>query len=170
MTELLIGCGNRREKIIGEGDWTSLVTVDLDPSVKPDVVWDLNRVPLPFDPDTFSEIHCYDVLEHTGSQGDWRFFFRQWDDFWRILKSGGTFNCIVPKAESVWAWGDPGHTRVIHPASLTYLHRPAYSQIGETAMTDYRPYFVSDWDLLASGSTSEHQNGFILKAVKPRRD
>ena len=39
--ELLIGCGSRRDKMIGTGEWSKLVTLDLEPSHHPDVVWDL---------------------------------------------------------------------------------------------------------------------------------
>lgn len=168
MPELLIGSGNRHEKVWGGADWSHLVTLDLDPNLKPDVVWDLNRLPLPFDDNTFDEIHCSDVLEHTGKLGDWRFFFAQFDDFWRILKPGGTFNCAAPRVDSVWAWGDPGHTRVIMQEQLTYLIRTQYSQVGKTAMTDYRPFFVSDWQPLRIEYT-DHHFMFALQAIKPIR-
>lgn len=164
--ELLIGAGRRREKVFG-GAWAELVTLDLDPEAKPDVVWDLDNLPLPFGDETFDEIHCVDVLEHTGRQGDWRFFFAQFDDFYRLLKPGGTFNCLAPRADSVWAWGDPGHVRVITAEQLTYLHRPAYKQVGKTPMTDYRGAFVSDWDV--SGELREHHLAFKLTAIKPAR-
>lgn len=165
--ELLIGCGNRRSKVFG-GDWREPVTLDLDPGVSPDVVWDLNNLPLPFADGSFDEIHCIDVLEHTGALGDWRFFFAQFDDFWRVLKPGGTFNCVAPRTDSVWAWGDPGHVRVITPEQMTYLHRPAYAQVGSTPMTDYRPYFVSDWNV-ARQEFWPHHFAFTLEAVKPAR-
>lgn len=167
--ELLIGSGNRHEKVWGGADWRRLVTLDIDPGVKPDVVHDLNDLPLPFDDGQFDEIHCVDVLEHTGRQGDWRFFFAQWDDFWRVLRPGGTFNCVAPRCDSVWAWGDPGHTRVILEEQLTYLVRPYYAQVGQTPMTDYRGYFVSDWDITRREYTDHHLK-FQLRAVKPARE
>lgn len=166
--ELLIGCGRRRNKVWGGADWRRLVTLDLDPNVGPDVVWDLNRLPLPFEADTFDEIHCVDVLEHTGRQGDWRFFFAQFDDFYRVLKAGGTFNCVAPRRDSPWAWGDPGHTRIIVPEQLTYLDRTAYAQVGRTPMTDYRPYFEGDFTATRA-EKSEHHFVFQITAIKPAR-
>ena len=92
--ELLIGAGaNHRKRLFtkGKGEWTCLVTLDINQDHHPDVVHDLTKLPLPFDDDSFDEIHAYEVLEHTGQQGDWRFFFDQWSDFWRLLKPGGIF-------------------------------------------------------------------------------
>ena len=81
MPELLLGCGFSRVKKLAHPDrpeWDGLVTLDMNPAHKPDVVFDLNDWPLPFDGDTFDEVHAYDVMEHLGQQGDWKFFFRQW--------------------------------------------------------------------------------------------
>ncbi len=166
--ELLIGCGASREKrigVAGEAGWKHLVTLDIDPEKGPDVVHDLNVLPLPLDENRFDEIHAYEVLEHVGKQGDWRFFFAQFDDFWRVLKPNGLFFATVPAADSVWAWGDPGHTRIVSRAALTFLCRKFYNQVGITSMTDYRPYFVGDWDLLSS-ETANGEHRFVLKAIK----
>src|SRR5687767_7500638 len=98
--ELLLGCGNNLVKKVTFAavpqQWVELVTLDVDPGVKPHVVHDLNDVSLPFADDNFDEIHAYEVLEHCGHQGDWRFFFNQFYDFWRILKPGGYFVATVP--------------------------------------------------------------------------
>ena len=88
--ELLIGAGNNRDKKITFKDipseWSGeLVTLDIDPECNPDIIHDLNDLPMPFDDDMFDEIHAYEVLEHTGRQGDWLFFFNQFSEFWRIL-------------------------------------------------------------------------------------
>jgi hypothetical protein len=66
--ELLLGCGtNRDKKVTGswtEPTWGELVTLDIDPETKPDIVHDLSVLPYPFRDDEFDEIHAYEVLEH----------------------------------------------------------------------------------------------------------
>lgn len=172
MAELLIGCGSRREKLLGRSPaWTNLVTLDIEARHKPDVVHDLESLPLPFPDDSMDEIHAYDVLEHTGRQGDWRFFFAQWSDFWRILKPGGLFLGIVPLPMSRWAWGDPSHTRVLSPEALTFLDQAEYDkQIGTTPMSDFRSVYRADFEpVLMQPHAATQALHFGLRAVKPTR-
>lgn len=176
MPELLIGCGNRREKILrapdGPSEWTELITLDNDPNCGADVEWDLERMPLPFNDEKFDEIHASHVLEHLARQGDFRFFFAQWSEFYRLLKPGGVFCGIVPAPNSPWVFGDPGHTRFIPPEQLTYLDQREYTkQVGVTAFTDYRWAYRADFDLLYSHVRDEDggQFFFVLQAVKPSR-
>jgi SAM-dependent methyltransferase len=167
--ELLIGCGNDRAKKVRIKDmpdeWASLTTLDIDPSTKPDVVHDLNVLPYPFEDGAFDEIHAYEVLEHCGRQGDWKFFFDQFNEFYRMLKPGGMFVASVPMWDSMWAWGDPGHVRVICKGSLFFLRKAEYEQLGKTSMTDYRQWLNCDFETLAINE-SEHNFGFILRALK----
>lgn len=167
--ELLLGAGDQPLKLVshnGDMNWRNLTTLDMNEAHKPDVVWDLNDTTLPFADDTFDEVAAYDVLEHLGTQGDWRFFFRQFDDFWRILKPNGRFMGICPKATSPWAWGDPGHTRVIQPETLVFLDRTNY---GKPPMSDYRPWYRGDFHVEYTADCTEHQYAFVLRAVKPAR-
>lgn len=169
--DLLIGCGGSRVKKLWWGDraeWSGLVTLDHEGRHKPDVVHDLESLPLPFGDDTADEIHAYEVLEHVGRQGDWRFFFAQWSDFWRVLKPGGMFFATVPLPTSPWAWGDPSHTRVLPVQCLTFLVQPAYEQVGRTAMSDFRSVYRADFDILHTGE-AEGSLLFVLRAVKPSR-
>src|ERR1700684_44817 len=152
MKELLIGCGNSRIKrlyITDDIEWHDLTTLDMDASCKPDVVHDLNDLPLPFEDNTFNSISAFEVLEHCGSQGDWRFFFDQWTDFWRIVTPDGLFFGTCPHYLSPWAFGDPSHTRIIGLECLTFLSQKSYEErVGSTSMTDFRHYYKADWLLV----------------------
>ena len=167
--ELLIGCGNDREKKLQcellPKEWTELVTLDIDSNCEPDVVHDLEDLPLPFDDNTFDEIHAYEVLEHTGTQGDFRFFFNQFYELWRILKPDGYLVGTCPNWDGLWAWGDPGHKRVISHASMVFLSQKEYSVQAKGAMTDYRDLWDGDFELTAMNE-EENNWGFVLRAIK----
>ena len=172
MTELLLGCGSSRAKRLAwQGrptQWESLVTLDFAPEHKPDIVWDIAKLPLPIEDDSLDEIHAYEVLEHVGRQGDWRFFFDQFADFWRMLKPDGLLLATCPDWRSPWAWGDPGHTRVICEESLYFLMQPNYRQVGSTPMTDYRSHYKADFELLQTDVRGDTL-AFVLQAIKPPR-
>jgi SAM-dependent methyltransferase len=154
--ELLLGCGNSRAKrytIPGMPQaWTKLVTLDIDPDCKPDILADIESPDgLPFRDDTFDEVHAYEVLEHIGQQGDYRTFFRHFGEIYRVLKPGGVLVGSSPRFDSVWAWSDPGHRRLISTMSLVFLDQTEYEkQIGKTTMTDYRWLWKGDLRVVAA--------------------
>lgn len=155
---LVLGAGNQRYKRMSpQGAFDSeprnevITTIDIDPLSKPDVLHDLGNVPWPLHDNSYDEIHAYEILEHFGEQGDLYAFFTHFGELWRVLRSGGILFASVPRFDSVWAYGDPGHTRVISHASLAFLCRKNYeAQVGRTAMADYRRLLVGDWQVLLS--------------------
>ena len=174
MKELVLGCGHYRKKRIyhDSDEYVDPFFIDNDPSCIPDIVFDLNEVTvaggkLPFKDNEFDEIHAYDVLEHIGRQGDIKRFFREFSEYYRVLKSDGLFFITCPNLGK-WAWGDPGHTRVITKETITYLSQDAYAeQVGITQMSDYRYYWRGNFKLI------DHQHGdnadsdsFILRCIK----
>lgn len=151
--ELLIGCGISRAKRLAltgtPQDWTALTTLDHYAECEPDVIWNLEKLPYPFDDESFDEIHAYCVLEHTGAQGDWKFFFDQWSEFWRIMRPNGLFYFIAPRFDSPWAWGDPSHKRIIGREQITYLNQAEYErQLPAATMTDFRWYYKRNFALI----------------------
>ena len=172
-TELLIGCGSSRTKRVtadATDQFENLTTLDYNKAHKPDVVWDLMHPDvLPFEANSFDEIHAYEVLEHLGQQGDWRLFFKQFQRFWEVLKPGGYLLATCPSRHSPWAYGDPSHTRIMQPEQLLFLHQPAYTeQVGVTSMSDFRSCYTADFDIIHSDDLGD-SFVFILQAVKPSR-
>lgn len=148
MKELVLGCGAKRKKMLarnGDAEYSDPTYVDINPDCDPHLVWDLNDRPLPFADGEFDEIHAYEVLEHIGRQGDWRGFFEEFSEYYRILKPGGYMIGSCPMYNDRWAWADPGHTRVITKETFIFLDQDNYAQVGETAMTDYRFVWSGDF-------------------------
>jgi len=170
--ELLIGCGMRRDKILAKPEdmqWSNLTTLDINPDHKPDVVWDLTQMPLPFEDESFDEIHAYEVLEHIGSQGDYKFFFAQFSDFWRLLKPDGFLCGTVPAPTSEWVWGDPSHTRMLHPNNFGYLDQTAYDKVGTSPISDFRYIYKADFKIVHLHIDQGKTLQFALQAIKPSR-
>lgn len=170
--ELLIGCGSTRDKrLFPPGrprDWEGLVTCDMNADHSPDVVHDLESVPYPWPDDTFDEVHAYEVLEHLGRLGDFRSFFAQFQELWRILRPGGYLCGTSPAEGSPWLFGDPGHTRVISPQTFSFLDQEVCqkNRAAGTPMTDYRFCYSGDLRPVIMMPDSEGTFLFILKAVK----
>ena len=173
MRELLIGCGSRRDKIIspnGALEWSELITLDCVTTHNPDVVWDLNTRPLPFEDNHFDGIHAYEVLEHLGNgPGDHVSWFAEWSEWYRLLKPGGYFCGTTPAPTSRWVWGDPSHRRAIPPEMMIFLVQPEYTeQIGKTAMSDFREIYQADFQPVYMEARGE-AFCFALQAIKPSR-
>jgi SAM-dependent methyltransferase len=166
--ELLIGCGsNHSKKLSADGIkvWSDLTTLDYNADHKPDVYWDLMSLPLPFEDKKFDEIHAYEVLEHLGQQGDYKLFFAQFSEFWRLLKPNGHFLATCPSRNSVWAYGDPSHTRIMQLEQLVFLSQREYrEQIGKTPMSDFRNIYKADFETVFQEEDDDIR--FVLKAIK----
>lgn len=170
--ELLIGAGSNHDKRMtcdGNYMWDDMTTLDYNADHNPDVYWDLNNLPLPFQPNTFDEIHAYEVLEHLGSQGDYKAFFALFSELYRILKPDGHLLATCPSRHSVWAYGDPSHTRIMQAEQLVFLSQPHYTHnVGVNSMSDFRYIFKDDFEINLAEDDKETFR-FIIQAIKPSR-
>lgn len=167
---LVLGCGSRQGLPLSPpGSRLSerrQFRVDIDPATKPDLLADLNDGLPPDWIDKFDEIHAYEVLEHIGKQGDWLGFFEEFEGYWRVLKPGGYLLGSVPRHDSIWAWSDPGHTRIISAGTFAFLSQKIYARdVGKSPMTDYRRVYRGDFETVFVHH-DEHSIYFCLRAVK----
>ena len=170
--ELLIGCGNSRDKRISWPDvpkeWAQLTTLDMSAAAKPDIVHNLNDLPYPFGSNEFDEIHAYAVLEHCGRQGDGEYFFAQFAEFWRILKPGGFFCFTVPMWDHPLAWGCPDHTRCMPKDLFLVLDHHYYDELGMPGRdkADYRELLGATNFTVFDFKEGAEQLAMVLRAVK----
>jgi predicted SAM-dependent methyltransferase len=169
MKELILGAGSTsKEKVLYDKEdksYQNPVRLDMNKDHNPDVVWNLNDRPLPFANNEFDEIHAYEVLEHVGQQGDYEGFFKEFEEYYRILKPGGRIYGSVPRWDSMWAMADPSHTRVISEGTLVFLSQDQYElQVGVTAMSDFRSIYKANFVTLYTERNGENLFFVLEKA------
>jgi len=96
---LNLGCGYK--KFVGG------TNVDGFSACEPDVLWDLNKTPYPWDDDSVDEIYAYHVMEHLPN------WWGAFSECARILKPGGKIEIRVPDPSSDTAIVYRDHVHVI---------------------------------------------------------
>lgn len=108
MTKLSVGCGRRSPE-------PDLVRLDISKEVEPDVVWNLDQIPFPFSDSMFSEIECWDVIEHLGD------IPKSLEEFHRILSLGGILKITTPHFSCANSYVDPTHKWHLSYFSFDYF-------------------------------------------------
>ena len=96
------------------------INMDISPSCRPEVVWDMTITPWPFGDGEFERVNAYHVLEHV-------------PDFWpcvqecaRVLAVGGTLEVHVPHASSDSALTYRDHHRMFGANSFHGIYGPGF--------------------------------------------
>ena len=136
MRVLHLGSGRKGQTLETEGD-VEVVTLDADARLNPNLVCTLGQQSIPLPDDSVDVIIAVHVLEHIGRQGDVTEWFYFWEDLYRVLVPNGQCHFESPWYNSVWAWGDPSHTRVLSPESFLFFSQDSY-RIPESPISPYR--------------------------------
>lgn len=107
---LAVGCGKRESE-------PGVVRLDISPNVNPDIVWDLNQYPYPLSSSSFSEIECFDVIEHLEN------IPKTLEEFGRLLKPNGVLKITTPHFSCANSFIDPTHRWHLSYFSFDYFSK-----------------------------------------------
>ena len=108
MKKLSVGCGRREAE-------PDLIRLDISELINPDIVWDLNVFNYPFNDSTFSEIECFDVIEHLQD------IPRTLEELHRILEPNGLLKITTPHFSCANSFVDPTHKWHLSYFSFDYF-------------------------------------------------
>lgn len=111
--KLNLGCGYNKIPFF--------VNVDNDYKCNPDLVHDLECLPLPFEDNSVSEIILDNVLEHLGKDVD--VYFNLWKEFYRICEKDAIITIKVPHPRHNNFLHDPTHCRIVTPEGLNLFSK-----------------------------------------------
>lgn len=109
MAKLNLGCGQNKE--------AGFINVDKYDSFKPDVVWDLEVFPWPFEESSAEEVLLNHCLEHLGA--DTETFLGIMKEIYRVSAPNARVRINVPHPRSYGFDGDPTHVRKVNPEVLS---------------------------------------------------
>lgn len=93
--KLHIGCGFAKRE--------GYINVDSVEAVKPDVLWNLNEFPYPFENNTFDEVLAYSILEHLDD------VVKVMEELHRVMKPNAVLDITVPYWDGFGFASDPTH-------------------------------------------------------------
>ena len=99
----------------GRSPLPGAVTTDINPSTKPDMVYDLNLKPWPFKDSTFDGVVALSILEHLDD------FLGVMAEIHRVSKAGAVTSMLVPHFSSISAFTDPTHKQRLSALSCDYF-------------------------------------------------
>jgi hypothetical protein len=113
MVKLNLGSGQNPEP--------GYINVDKYEAFSPDIIWDLEEFPWPFETSSAQEIILRHVLEHLGATT--ACFLGIMKELYRISAPGARTMIYVPHPRSDGYWGDPTHVRPITPQVLALFSK-----------------------------------------------
>jgi hypothetical protein len=111
--KLNIGCGFN--KLDG------YINVDQFPECNPDVLWNLEETPWPFEESSVDELVAHHVLEHLGQET--KVFFAIIKELYRLMRHDGIMRITVPHPYHPTFLSDPTHVRAYTGNTFELMNR-----------------------------------------------
>ena len=189
MKILHVGCGRKKYDAatllasvglsLPEADAAEVLHLDAAAHLQPDVHCQLGAEAIPLEDDSIDLVIAWHVLEHIGRQGEAPAWFFAWEELYRVLKADGWIYAESPYYDSIWAWSDPTHTRIVSEHALIFFMQDAYRAQG-SMISPYRircdfqwmglSGMERGWAVIPDPSEPRHRAvRFALAAKKPLR-
>lgn len=111
--KLNLGCGFDREE--------GYINVDMSPECFPDVVWNMEKTPWPWEDNSVDEIKLQHVLEHVGQTTE--AYLNIWKEIYRVCRNGAVIHIRVPHWDHENFYHDPTHVRAITPIGIAMFNQ-----------------------------------------------
>ncbi len=108
---LQLGSGEKRLDASGD----TVVRVDLRADVKPEVVWNLDQTPWPFEDSSFDVVDATDVIEHLSD------VVKAMEEIHRVARPGALVRIVTPHFSSSNSFTDPTHRQHLGLFSFDYF-------------------------------------------------
>ena len=97
------------------------VNVDQFPECTPDVLWNLEQTPWPFEESSVDEMIAHHGLEHLGQET--KVFFAIMQEFYLLMRHDGLIRITVPHPNHPTFQSDPTHVRAFTYGTFEMMNR-----------------------------------------------
>jgi SAM-dependent methyltransferase len=136
---LSIGSSANHSKGPKGQEWINL---DMNPKANPDVVWNLEDLPMPFLDNSFDCVLATHILEHLGKD-QW---VRVVADIHRILKPGGAMIAVTPHGSSDVALGMAQHKQAFFECTWNTIRAESYTKPENNGYLDDEGLPFRNWE------------------------
>lgn len=145
--------------------YEGFISVDSAPECMPDVVWDMEQTPWPWEDSSVDEIMLEHVLEHVGQTTER--YLAIWKEMWRVCKNGALLDITVPHWHHENFYHDPTHVRPITPVSIAMFDQLRNIQDAESNGRETKLGLFTGVDISLGADDIEYfYTGKIADAVK----
>jgi SAM-dependent methyltransferase len=102
-----VGCGINK--------YPGAIGIDRNPDCRPDVLCDLDHIPLPFADGSFDQLRAIHVIEHVTD------VIRSMEEFHRLVRHGGRVRIETPHYTDFSSFCDPTHRWHLNTFSFRYF-------------------------------------------------
>jgi len=154
--KLNLGCGYKK--------YEGYVNVDSAPQCVPDVVWDLDKTPWPWEDSSVEEIKLEHVLEHMGQTTE--AYLAIWKEMYRVAKDEAVIDIMVPHWNHENFYHDPTHVRAITPIGIAMFDQTRNIQDAERGGRETKLGLFTGVDISLSENDIEYfYGGDIVEAL-----